>query len=98
MPYLFVSDSSWHHEEMVLKERDFDKQDEVLSCRMGFKATCVEFECELWRNPREREPERFSIVWRDRDKERERERERERVFIFCSVGSIPVRAVSSGRD
>jgi hypothetical protein len=87
MPYLFVSDSPRHREEMVLKERDFDKQDEVLSCGMGFEATCTEFECELWRNPKESEPKRFSILWRER-----------RVFIFCGVGSIPVRAVSSVRD
>jgi hypothetical protein len=77
MSYLFISNSPRHHEEMVLKERDFDEQDEALSCGIGFEAACTEFECELWRNPREREPERFSILWRDR----------ERVFIFCSVGS-----------
>jgi hypothetical protein len=40
---------------MVLKESDFDEEDVALSCGMGFEAACLEFECELWRNPRERE-------------------------------------------
>ena len=48
-------------------KRDFDEQDEVLSCGMGFEAACAEFECKLWRNPRERGPERFSILWRERE-------------------------------
>jgi hypothetical protein len=51
-PYLFFSDSPRRREEMVLKERDFDEQDEALSCGIGFEAACAEFEGELWRNLR----------------------------------------------
>jgi hypothetical protein len=55
---------------MVLKESDFDEEDVALSCGMGFEAACLEFECELWRNPREREPSlRGFRSFRERERE-----------------------------
>lgn len=68
---------------MVSKERTLSEQEKDSVFPKRSEDCCVEFECEVWRNPTLKQMRGFSIIFREREREKKRESRQKCVFIFC---------------